>query len=513
MAMSNGQNFYEAFAVHLRSDPSAPCLVLETGEILDRMWLDQTSARYAAVLSDLGCVPGDRIAVQVDKSPHALGLYLGCIRAGLCFIPLNTAYKQDELSYLLSNAEPQVLVCRPNHMASAELQKYVPYLLTLGDDGRGTLADKPESAQARCNTVGRSGEDIAALLYTSGTTGRPKGATISHRAMWSCARTLGDVWNVRKDDILLHTLPLFHGHGLFVSSNVILASGGRIILHKKFDTKEVISALPSATIFMGVPTYYHRLLADKSFDRSHCEHIRLFTCGSAPLSAEIHKEFEQRTQHKIVERYGATETMIVSSNPLEGDRRPGSVGLPLPGVDLRIADSEDRALPKGEIGMIEVRSPGLFSGYWRIPDQTDQDFTVDGFFRTGDLGRVEEDGYLTITGRVKDLIISGGYNVYPSEVEAVLVTHPTIREAAVIGVPHSDFGEAVVAIVVASDSKRPPNCNEIIALAKSKLANFKVPQRVITVDDFPRNTMGKIQKNLLRDSYRKLFSEVVPTRV
>lgn len=355
------------------------------------------------------------------------------------------------------------------------------------------------------DTVHRHGQDTAALLYTSGTTGRPKGAIITHRAMTYCATTLGSEWRFSDQDILLHALPIFHGHGLFISSNVALAAGARLIFHRKFDVAAIVAALPRATVFMAVPTFYYRLLAGESMRPEICRDVRLFTSGSAPLSAEIHREFEARTGHRIVERYGATETMILCSNPIDGERRPGSVGLPLPGVELRIADSSNAPLPDGEIGMIEVRGPGLFSGYWNMPEQTANEFTPDGFFRTGDLGRIGESGYVYITGRSKDLIISGGYNVYPAEVEAVVSAHAAVGDSAVIGVPHADFGEAVVALVIARDPNNPPDPADVIQFAKGQLAGFKVPKRVMVVAEFPRNSMGKVQKNQLRESFAQTF--------
>lgn len=503
--MSDNENFYETVARQVSQFPSRPCLELEAGVLYDRDWLDRRAARYANVLLEHACVPGDRIAVQVEKSPDALALYLACVRAGLCFLPLNTAYKASELAYLLGDAEPRVFVCRPDQVDALGAVAGVAHVLTLGEAGEGSLEIAARAASESFATVARNGSDTAALLYTSGTTGRPKGAIISHAAMSYCAAILGQVWRVTPDDVLLHTLPMFHGHGLFISSNVALAAGARLMWRRKFDATEVVAEMGQATIFMGVPTYYHRLLAESAFDAKCCESMRLFTCGSAPLSAELHREFEKRTGHRIVERYGATETMIISSNPLDGERRPGSVGKPLPGVDLRITDSSDRPLADGEIGLIEVKSPGLFSGYWKMPDQTMREFASDGFFRTGDLGRIEAGGYLTITGRSKDLIISGGYNVYPAEVESVLGEYANISEAAVIGVPHADFGEAVVAVIIARNPDQPPDPADVIALAKSRLANFKVPKRVVTVSEFPRNTMGKIQKNLLRETYANLF--------
>ena len=512
--MSPNQNFYRLFSEQLRADPSAPCIETDDGEVLDRGWLDRQSARYANCLLNLSCSEGDRIAMQVDKSPQALALYLACVRAGLCFLPLNTAYRPAELSYLLRDASPKVFVCRPNGfdvMRKLGAETGTAHVLSLDERGEGSLKAASDSCSDAFETVHRNGADIAALLYTSGTTGRPKGAIISHSAMTYCATTLGEAWHFSSNDVLLHTLPIFHGHGLFISSNVALAAGARLIFHRQFDASAAMAAMHKATVFMGVPTYYHRLMADSGFNATVCANVRLFTCGSAPLSADLHREFEARTGHQIVERYGATETMILCANPIDGDRRPGSVGLPLPGVDLRIADKSDLPLPHGEIGMIEVRSPGLFSGYWKMPKQTSEEFSADGYFRTGDLGRVGADGYVSITGRSKDLIISGGYNVYPAEVEALINEHPAVRESAVIGVPHADFGEAVVAAIIPTNPKQPPDPMELIQLAKDRLANFKVPKRIVIVTELPRNTMGKVQKNQLRDSLAETFVPKQPS--
>jgi malonyl-CoA/methylmalonyl-CoA synthetase len=507
--MLSNQNFYTLFSDHLGAAPSAPCIETEAGEVLDRAWLERLSARYANFLIGLGCVPSDRVAVQVDKSPQALALYLACVRAGLCFLPLNTAYRPAELSHLLADAAPKVFVCRPvdfDAMQDLSREVGVAQVLSLDECGDGSFKTGADGCVEMFQTVHRDGDDTAALLYTSGTTGRPKGAIISHRAMTYCAITLGRAWQFSRDDVLLHTLPIFHGHGLFISSNVALAAGARLIFHRRFDVSAIIAAMTRATVFMAVPTYYHRLLADERLNADACRSLRLFTSGSAPLSAEVHREFELRTGHSIVERYGATETMILCANPIDGERRPGSVGRPLPGVELRIADEHDLPLPDGEIGMIEVRGPGLFSGYWNMPEQTAKEFTFDGFFRTGDLGRIDNDGYISITGRSKDLIISGGYNVYPAEVEAVINEHAAIRESAVIGVPHADFGEAVVAVVIASDPHRPPDPTDIMQLVKGRLANFKVPKHVAVVADLPRNAMGKVQKNQLRTSFAGTFA-------
>ena len=463
------------------------------------------SAKYARALLALGCERDDRVAVQVEKSPQALALFLACLRAGVIYLPLNTAYQPAELTHFLADAQPRVFICRREVLDTMrELARGlgVPHVAGLDQDGHGSFAEAASACAEQFTTASRSPEDVAAILYTSGTTGRSKGAMLSHRAATWCAETLASCWEFTEHDALLHALPIFHGHGLFVSSCVALVSGARLIFHRKFEAAAVRHALPRATVFMAVPTFYHRLLADNALGREHCSRVRLFTSGSAPLSAQVHEAFYARCGHRIVERYGATETMILTSNPLHGERRAGSVGLPLPGVELRIAGQEDDPLDVGRVGMIQVRSPGLFSGYWRLPEKTQEDFTADGFFRTGDLGTRSEDGYITITGRAKDLIISGGYNVYPIEVESVLNMHPAVSDSAVIGVPHADFGETVFAVVIARDANCGPE--ELVAWVKARLANYKVPKHVVIVDQLPRNALGKVQKNVLRESYADL---------
>jgi len=415
-------------------------------------------------------------------------------------VPLNTAYQSAELGYLLSDAAPRVFVTRPDSSALPEGLGTPPQVVTLDEHGGGSLAAMASNAASMFATVRCTGQTTAVLVYTSGTTGRPKGAMVSHRAMTYGAATLAQVWRFSSADVLLHALPIFHGHGLMISANVVLACGARMIFQPRFDAGAVIEALPRATVFMGVPTLYHRLLADPRVEPALCRNLRLFTCGSAPLSAEVHRAFEARTGHSIVERYGTTETLILCSNPIDGERRPGSVGLPLPGVDLRIADKDDRMLAHGEIGSIQVRGDGLFSGYWNMPAQTAQEFTAEGWFKTGDLGCIGPDGYVSITGRSKDLVISGGYNVYPAEVETALNEMESVQESAIVGVPHPDFGEAVVAFVIPSDPQRPPAPGEVIQWAKQRLANYKVPKDVHVVAELPRNAMGKVLKNELRKS-------------
>jgi malonyl-CoA/methylmalonyl-CoA synthetase len=505
--MSDNANFFDCGVRPALATPDAPCLLLADGGIVTYGDLDRLSARFAHLLRHLGCVPGTWVAVCVEKSPQSLALYLACLRAGLVFLPLNTAYKPAELTYFLGDAKPHVFVCPPAMAASFGHHARalgVPHVLDMDEHGGGSLASAAAGLDTHFPEVHRRPDELAAVLYTSGTTGRPKGATISCRAVAYAARTLGSLWGFSRDDVLLHALPIFHGHGLFVACNVALAAGARMLFQPRFHLDTVLAALPTATAMMGVPTFYHRILGDPRFTRETFAHLRLVTCGSAPLLPEAQAEFAARFGHDILQRYGTTETMILTSNPLHGERRPGSVGHALPGVELRITDGDDRPLDDGEIGMIQVRGDGLFSGYWGMPEKTAEDFTTDGFFRTGDLGTRSADGYVAITGRAKDLVISGGYNVYPAEVEAVLNEFPGIAESAVIGVPHPDFGEAVTAIVIARSDGDAVVPDAVIRHAKERLANHKVPKFVVVVDDFPRNALGKIQKNLLRETYAGL---------
>jgi malonyl-CoA/methylmalonyl-CoA synthetase len=495
--MSDG-NFYLLFEASVHQDASACVFELEEGQTISRDRLHSLSGRYANALQEMGCVVGDRIAVQLEKSVHAFALYLASVRAGLCYLPMNTAYKSSELAYLLEDAKPKAFF---RDAAAGDLPAGIVASTTetfaFGPEGEGRFEQLAAATSDVFATVTVKEDHPAAILYTSGTTGRPKGAVLSHRALTYSARTLADIWGFSPSDVLLHALPTFHSHGLFISFNVALASGARILLLPKFDAADVLDALPRSTIFMGVPTYYHRLLAVSALSADVCKSIRLFVSGSAPLSADVHNEFEARTGQRILERYGSTEAMIICSNPLHGERRPGSVGLPIPGVELRIAGQTDEPLPIGSVGMIQARGPGFFSGYWNKPDQTREEFTADGLFRTGDLGRVDEKGYVTITGRAKDLI-TGGYNVYPAEVEAVIDEMPSVRETAVVGGPHPDFGECVVAFVIPVDKSRPSAPADVMEQVMSSLANYKVPKQVIVMDELPRNTMGKILKNELR---------------
>ncbi len=468
--------------------------------------LDSESARYAGLLVSLGVQPGDRVAVQVRKSPQALFLYLGCLRAGAVYLPLNDAYQRFEIDYFLGDATPRLFVCRPQiRELAAELaaKTGVRHLLELDDEGRGNLVDGAASQPDTFTTLMRAGDDLAALLYTSGTTGRSKGAMLSHRNLVSNAEVLHRAWRFQPGDRLLHMLPIFHVHGLFVAIHCSLLNGTPMFFEPKFDAKRACALLPGATVFMGVPTYYVRLLAEPGFTRELCANIRLFVSGSAPLLKETFDEFKTRTGHTILERYGMTEGNMFTSNPYDGERRGGTVGFPLPGVSIRIADDENRPIKVGEIGQIQVKGENVFRGYWHMPEKTREEFTPDGFFKTGDMGKSDADGYISIIGRSKDLIISGGLNVYPKEIEEVIDAMPGVVETAIVGVPHPDFGEAVIAAVVRQDNEQGAALNEagIIGALKGVLANFKVPKRVHFVESLPRNSMGKVQKSILRKQY------------
>jgi malonyl-CoA/methylmalonyl-CoA synthetase len=500
------QNLYALFESRFPADRGRPLLLLDGGRQLSYADAAAGSARYASLLASLGLAPGDRVAVQVEKSPEALLVYLACLRAGLVYLPLNSAYQEGEVGYFLRDAEPRVVIAQPSSMAwlaplAARLGLANVY--SLGEDGKGTWIDAAVRHGTAFTTVLRGADDLAAILYTSGTTGRSKGAMITHGNLAANATALHRAWGFGPDDVLVHMLPLFHVHGLFVACHCVLLNGTAMHFHARFDAKKALADFRDSTVFMGVPTFYTRLLAEPGLDRAACAHMRLFVSGSAPLLAETHVEFEQRTGHRILERYGMTETGMLTSNPLEGDRRAGSVGPALPGVEVRVVDDDDRAVAAGEIGHVQVKGANVFPGYWRMPERNRDEFTPDGFFRTGDMGHLAADGYLTIAGRSKDLIITGGYNVYPKEIELALDELPGVVESAVIGVPHPDFGEAVTAVIVPHGEHMPPTEAEIIASMKARLANFKVPKRVHFVDELPRNAMGKVQKNVLRERFGK----------
>jgi malonyl-CoA/methylmalonyl-CoA synthetase len=496
-------NLYTAFHNHFPADTGKVLLTTETGTKYTYADAEELSAQLANYLVALGLEPGDRVTVQVDKSPQMLWLYLATLRAGLVFHPLNTAYTEDELAYFLENAAPSAVICdAANEAMFAGLceRTGVAHLRTLNADGSGSLLTGAADCSRQFTTVATRGEDLASLLYSSGTTGRPKGIMLSHNNLIDNAGVLADYWGFSADDCLLHALPVFHVHGLFVALGCVFMRGSSMRWLSRFDTATVMQNLPHSTVMMGVPTYYTRLLAEPSFDAQSCSNIRLFVSGSAPLLTDTFVEFEQRTGKTILERYGMTETGMNTSNPLHGERRAGTVGFPLPGVSLRIAGPDGTGVAQGEVGDIQVKGANVFSGYWKMPEKTAEDFTEDGFFVTGDKGRIDADGYVAIVGRAKDMVISGGLNVYPKEIELLIDDIDGVLESAVIGIPHPDFGEAVVAVVVAEQGVALTE-QDIIDHAKAHAANFKVPKAVHIVDALPRNTMGKVQKNVLRETY------------
>ena len=477
-----------------------PLLHLADGSHLSGNDFHRMVSRAAAALKAAGVVKCDRVAVQIAKSPEALAIYGASIAVGAVFLPLNTAYTPSEVDYFLGNASPRLFLCDP-----AKADGLTPVaarngavLMTLGGAGQGSFANAMAGQHEGVVPTDCGPDDLAAILYTSGTTGRSKGAMLTHRNLLSNAEVLADLWRFTNRDVLLHALPIFHTHGLFVASNVALLSGGEMIFLPGFDLDAVLRLLPKATALMGVPTFYTRLLGDARFTRDLTAHMRLFVSGSAPLLAETHAMFHARTGHRILERYGMTETNMNTSNPYDGERRAGTVGFPLPGVELRIM-AEGHEVPKGEVGVIEVRGPNVFAGYWQMPEKTAEELSADGWFITGDLGQLDADGYVQIVGRAKDLIITGGYNVYPKEVEMLLDAVDGVEESAVIGLPHPDFGEAVFAVLVGGDA------DIALAAISGDLARYKQPKAAVVVADLPRNTMGKVQKNLLRQIYGNWF--------
>ena len=480
-----------------------------SGEVTSYGRFFANAERMATALRRIGVAPGDRVAVQAPKTQVMLELYVACILSGAVFLPLNPAYTAAELRYFLTDATPVLLVCDPTRLeelgalASACNLRWIH---TIAADETGTLADARDAEVPGFDPVPRRANDLAAILYTSGTTGRSKGAMLTHRALASNSGVLRDCWRFTEDDVLIHALPIFHTHGLFVATNVTLMAGGACIFLPRFDEGPILDVMPKATVMMGVPTFYTRLLQQPGLSYA-ARNMRLFISGSAPLLAETHAQWQKVTGHAILERYGMTETNMNTSNPYDGERRAGTVGFPLPGVELKICDPETGVeLPQGEIGMLEVRGPNVFAGYWHMPEKTAQELREDGFFITGDLGRIDEDGYVHIVGRARDLIISGGFNIYPKEVEAVIDELPGVLESAVIGVPHPDFGEAVVAVVVAQEGRSLKE-GGILAGLGDRLARFKHPKRVILTDALPRNTMGKVQKNALRAAHAGLFAQ------
>lgn len=503
--MNHDDNLFARFAA--RWDSDATLLTTPSGERFSYGDALTFSGQVAQFLADAGLRPGDRVSVQAEKSVDYLWLYLGCLRGGFAFHPLNPAYTHAELEYFFTDADPALVVYDPANRSNAEAAAAASGIgrtYTMTADGGGSFRAAYRAAAAATSIMQSGAGDIAVLLYTSGTTGQPKGIPLSHGNIGVNAVELSQAWGFTRDDVLLHALPMFHAHGLLIALNCTLMSGSMVRYLPRFDVDAVVDELPNASVMMGVPTYYNRLLGSERFDKSRCRSIRLFTSGSAPLREDTFREFESLTGHRIVERYGMSETVVLTSNPIGGPVKAGTVGVPLASVEVRIADPDDSPMPRGQIGRIQVRGPNVFRAYWRKPEKTAADFTMDGFFDTGDQGRFDADGYLSIVGRAKDLIISGGLNVYPVEVERILHESDLVEEAVVIGVPHADFGEAVVAIVIA-DPQAGFDEDRIRSFARERLASFKLPKRVVAVDELPRNAMGKVRKDLLRDRYRDLL--------
>ena len=485
-------------------------LAIETidGQRISYADLMARAGRMANVLVNSGVKPGDRVAAQTEKSVPGLVLYLAAVRAGAVYLPLNTAYTLNELEYFITDAEPSLVVCDPSKAEGigSIAMKVGAKVLTLGADGRGSLTEATAKASPEFVTVARADDDLAAILYTSGTTGRSKGAMLTHDNLASNSLSLVDFWRFTGKDVLIHALPIYHTHGLFVASNVTLFARASMIFLPKFDPELVIQLMARSTVLMGVPTFYTRLLQSPALTKETTKHMRLFISGSAPLLADTHREWAARTGHAVLERYGMTETNMNTSNPYDGDRVPGAVGHALPGVTVRITDPDTgKELARENIGMIEVKGPNVFKGYWRMPEKTKAEFRDDGFFITGDLGKIDGNGYVHILGRGKDLVISGGFNVYPKEIESEIDAMPGVIESAVIGVPHADFGEGVTAVLVCDKGAEITESGVLKAL-DGRLAKFKMPKRVFVVDELPRNAMGKVQKNILRDTYKDIYT-------
>lgn len=501
-------NLYELIEAAMPG-PEKICIETPQGREVSYGAIAALSGRFANALVELGVKPGDRVAVQVEKSVEAVMLCLACLRVGAVYLPLNTAYTEAEVAYFLQDAQPHLLVCRPKSEAGLRAvanNAGTAQVISLEDDGAGALTDLAMTLPDAFATAARTENDLAAILYTSGTTGRSKGAMLTHGNLSSNAQVLVKTWWFTSDDVLLHALPIYHTHGLFVATNVTLLAGARMLFLPKFDADTVMALLPRATTMMGVPTFYTRLLSRPDFTRDHVAHMRLFISGSAPLLAETHTEFQARTGHAILERYGMTETGMNTSNPYQGERIAGTVGFPLEGTEIRIADPETGAvLASDEIGVIEVRGPNVFSGYWRMPEKTESEFRKDGFFITGDVGKIDARGYVHIVGRAKDLIISGGFNVYPKEIETLIDALPGVSESAVIGLPHPDFGEGVAAVIVTKQDAVLEE-QDVVDGLQGQLAKFKQPKRIFLVPELPRNTMGKVQKNILRERYKDAFA-------
>ena len=505
MAHQPPGNLFDIFRGRFPPDLGVAFITLRDGRTFTYGDLDAISARYANFLVSLGIGPGDRVLAQVEKSPEAVFLYLGCLRAGAVFLPLNTAYRSDEIDYFLSDAAPSVVIGDPGAVPTLEVlcaTRGVPHLLSLDATGNGTFTRRSAGLATTFAPTPRAHTDLAAILYSSGTTGRAKGVMLTHGNFAANAQALHQLWRFGPDDVLLHALPIFHTHGLFVAINTVLMNGTGMIFHPRFHAEDVIADMGRATVFMGVPTYYVRLAASPALTKDTTKTMRLFLCGSAPLLDETFRNFEAHTGKQIVERYGMTETGIITSADAEKLRCAGSVGWPLPSITLRIADGLNQPLPQGQTGEIQISGPNIFAGYWQKPDKTADELTPDGFFKTGDLAYLDADGMVNIVGRAKDMMISGGFNVYPREIEAAIDALPGVAESAVIGMPHPDFGEAGLAIITMGVGAQTLSASAVRAMLKEGLANYKVPKVILFADNLPRNAMGKVQKNLLRANYR-----------
>ena len=508
-------NLFAALRAAFPADLNAVAVETDDGLLYSWRDVERATAMLANLLDGLSLPQGARVAVQVEKSVEAMLLYLATLRAGYVFLPLNTAYQSAEIEYFIDNAEPAVVVCDAKNfgwVSKIAFKAGTQHVFTLNDNRTGSLLERAAHCSDQHTVAQVQADDLAAILYTSGTTGRSKGAMLSHRNLLSNAQTLKDYWGWQPGDVLIHALPIFHVHGLFVAIHGALLNGSKMIWLSKFDPKKVIEKMPEATVFMGVPTLYVRMLSEPTLTRAQAAHMRLFVAGSAPLLIETFKAWQEKTGHTILERYGMSETIMLTSNPYRADarfggqteRRGATVGFPLPGVQLRVQDDAGQSLPVNEIGGIQVKGPNVFAGYWRMPEKTKEEFTADGFFKTGDVGKIDERGYVHIVGRSKDLIISGGYNVYPAEIEGYINEMPGVAESALVGVPHPDFGEVGVAVVIAKPGASV-SAEAVIANLKSSLANFKIPKKCFVLNELPRNTMGKVQKNLLREQYKNLF--------
>lgn len=498
--MSNG--LFDLLRQHFPQDLAKPFLILRDGRVFSYGDIDRLSAQFANALSDAGAKIGDRVAVQVEKSAEAVALYLACLRGGFVYLPLNSAYRDDELAYFLTDAEATIAVGDP---ASSEFARVAATCLvtryfTLGTGGTGTLMDAAKASPDTHTSAVRSADDLAAILYSSGTTGKPKGVMLSNANLASNALMLHKLWGFKPSDVLLHALPIFHTHGLFVALNTTILNGTPILFHTKFNTDDVLADLPRATVMMGVPTFYVRLAASPKLNKDVCKNMRLFISGSAPLLDETFRTFEARTGHAILERYGMTEAGMITSALPDRPRRPNTVGWPLPDVTLRIVNEQGQAVAPGDTGEIQIQGPNVFKGYWRKPEKTAEDF-VNGFFKTGDLARFEPDGMISIVGRAKDMMISGGFNVYPKEIETVIDGLPGVDESAVIGMPHPDFGEAGLAVITLK-SGATLTTETVTTALKAALANYKIPKLIVFADTLPRNAMSKVQKKELRQTYK-----------